>query len=133
MNVVHGDRWRVLPDEVLQYALGWYGQPIAPIEPELREKIDAAPRFAELRASGPPQPTLDELRERFDERDDDALILRYLIAAPFIEKMQAAGPVPRDFARFGDPALERVRGYLDERGLARLDVSTPDLTLALAR
>ena len=33
LNVVTGKRYSIVPDEVIQYALGYYGQTVAPIDP----------------------------------------------------------------------------------------------------
>ena len=35
LNIVTGERYSVVPDEVIQYACGFYGQPAGPIDPEV--------------------------------------------------------------------------------------------------
>jgi len=39
LNVIMGERYKVIPKEVRQYALGFYGRPPAPIDPEVQRKI----------------------------------------------------------------------------------------------
>ena len=34
LNIVSGERYAVIPDEVIQYAGGHYGEPVAPIDPK---------------------------------------------------------------------------------------------------
>jgi oxaloacetate decarboxylase alpha subunit len=37
LNVVTGQRWKVIPKEVKQYFLGYYGTPPAPLDPEVQK------------------------------------------------------------------------------------------------
>lgn len=39
VNVIHGERYKVVPDEVKKYALGYYGRLMAPIEAEILDRI----------------------------------------------------------------------------------------------
>ncbi len=39
LNVIMGERYKVVPKEVRQYVLGYYGRPPAPIDPEVQRKI----------------------------------------------------------------------------------------------
>jgi oxaloacetate decarboxylase alpha subunit len=133
MNVVNGERYRTIPDEVIQYACGYYGQPVAPIDGDVLDRIMSAPRAAEIRTSPPPQPTLEELRAQFGGVGDDELILRYLIAAPFIEKMKTAGPVPRDYPLMRDPNLERARELMTTSTARYLEIASSGLELELRR
>src|SRR4029077_20851732 len=38
LNVMQGERYRTVPDELRKYCLGYYGKPPAPIAPELMER-----------------------------------------------------------------------------------------------
>lgn len=133
MNIVNGERFKTIPDEVIQYACGHYGQPVAPIDPNILDRIMSAPHAKEIAAHPPPQPSLETLRAQFGGVDDDELILRYLIAQPFIEKMHAAGPVPRTFPTFLDPQLERVLDLMEDSTARHLQLSDAELKLELRR
>ncbi|MCA3134571.1 MAG: pyruvate carboxylase [Betaproteobacteria bacterium] len=133
MNVVNGERYRTIPDEVIQYACGWYGQPVAPIQADVLDRIMAAPRAAEIAASPPPEPSLEELRQRFGGASDEELLLRYMIAEPFIQKMKAAGPVPRDHPLMSSPALEQARALMDAGTARHLEVRAAGLSITLSR
>jgi oxaloacetate decarboxylase alpha subunit len=41
MNVMVGERWKVIPKEVRQYFLGYYGRTPAPVDPEIQKKATA--------------------------------------------------------------------------------------------
>ena len=133
MNVVTGKRYSVIPDEVIQYACGHYGQPVAPIDGNTLDKILSAPRAKEIQATPPPQPSLKELRQQFGNVSDDELILRYLIAAPFIEKMKQAGPVRRDSPQFKSSQLERVREMTTASAARMLELESEGLSVSLRR
>ena len=49
MNVTGAERYGVVPDELIRYALGRFGKPTVPIEPAVMEKIESLPRTRELR------------------------------------------------------------------------------------
>ncbi len=133
MNVVTGKRYSVIPDEVIQYACGHYGQPVAPIDGNTMDKIMSAPRAKEIKASPPPQPSLKELRQQFGNVSDDELLLRYLIAAPFIEKMKQAGPVRRDYPVLKSPQLEEARLLMSQSSARYLQIKDTGLALTLSR
>ncbi|MGQ0619270.1 MAG: hypothetical protein ACT4QA_05025 [Panacagrimonas sp.] len=116
MNVVKGQRYAIVPDEIVQYAAGLYGQPVSPIESNVLDRIMASPHARKLAAEPPEQPTLQELRKRHGTDDDDELILRALMPAADLKKMRDAGPLRRDyplyvFARACGDILADARGH----------------------
>jgi oxaloacetate decarboxylase alpha subunit len=111
LNVVTGERYGMVPDEVVAYAAGHYGEPPAPIEPAVLDRIMASPRAATVAGRPPEQPTLEELQARYGTLDADLLILRSLIPESDIAAMQAAGPVRRDFP-LTSPEVDEVRALM---------------------
>ena len=39
MNVIAGERWKMIPKEVKQYFMGYYGRTPAPVDPEIQKKV----------------------------------------------------------------------------------------------
>ncbi len=113
LNVVSGERYKLVPDQVVAYTAGHYGEPPAPIDPQVMERIMAADNAARVIAGPPEQPTLEELRERHGTGpgEDDLLILRALIPEPDIAAMQAAGPVARDYPLLS-AEVEEIRNLI---------------------
>jgi oxaloacetate decarboxylase alpha subunit len=133
LNVVTGDRYSIVPDEVVGYALGRYGEPPAPIDADVLDRIMAGKRAAEIAASIPEEPTLEELRARYGTgTDDDLLILRALLPEGDIEAMRAAGPPRRDFPLAG-PEIEEISTLIRTARLPYLRVSNPRFELELRR
>src|SRR3970282_866625 len=65
INVMLGNRYREVTDEVIQYTLGFWGEEQgAWMDREVRAKILDRPRARELARWTPPEPTVKEVRER---------------------------------------------------------------------
>jgi oxaloacetate decarboxylase alpha subunit len=112
LNIVTGDRYAMVPDEVVAYAAGHYGEPPAPIDPEVLDRIMSSRRAGEVAARPPEEPTLEELRARHGTgTDDDLLILRALMPEQDIAAMQAAGPVRRDYP-LASPEVAEIRALM---------------------
>jgi len=133
MNVINGARYAVVPDEVVQYAAGFYGQPVAPIDPQVLDRIMHSARAREIVSKPPEQPTLEELRKRYGTRDDDELILRALMPEADLAKMRAAGPLKRNFPLLQTPALLQVQRLMRIANLPFIEMSSDELSLTLRR
>jgi oxaloacetate decarboxylase alpha subunit len=134
LNVVTGNRYSLVPDEVVAYAAGHYGEPPAPIDPEVLDRIMHADNADRVVARPPEQPTLEELRARHGTGpdEDDLLILKALIPEPDIAAMQAAGPVRRDFPLV-PPQVEELRTLIRTVQSPYVRVSTEQWAMELRR
>lgn len=134
LNIVTGKRYSVVPDEVVQYAAGHYGEPVAPIDPDVMDRIMSTPRAKEVVASPPEQPDLAELRRRHGTgEDDDELILRALVPAADLDRMRKAGPVRRDFPMLASPEFDQVRRLLGVATAPLVQIRSSALDLTLRR
>ncbi len=133
LNVVTGKRYGTIPDEVVQYAAGYYGQTVAPIDPDILDRIMASPRAAEILAHPPEQPSLKELKQRYGTEDEDELMLRATVPATDIEKMRAAGPVKRTYPLLSSPELERVRQLMSMTQLPFIEIKSSGMNVSLRR
>ena len=124
MNVILGERYKVVSDEVIQYALGLWGQEeSASIDPNLRDRILGMPRARELAHWQPPQPSLEEVRRKFGAAiPDDELLLRYLAGEDEVAAMRAAprstkhvGPVHPVSYLVGELAKHAQCSYIQVR------------------
>ncbi len=95
MNVVSGERYKQVSDEVIQYAMGLWGEEeCSSIEANVRDRILDRPRAREISRWQPPQPSLGELRREYGGAgsSDDELLLRYFAGEDQVAAMRAAGP-----------------------------------------
>lgn len=133
LNVVTGQLYGTVPDEVVQYAAGFYGQPVAPIDPDVLDRIMASPRAKEVLAHPPEQPTIAELKKRHGTQDEDELILRCTVPEADIARMRAAGPVKRTYPLLSSPELEQVRRLMKFTSIPVIEVKSAALTVSLRR
>jgi oxaloacetate decarboxylase alpha subunit len=97
MNVISGERYSLVPNEVKKYVLGYYGSLLAPIDPELRELIIKNGASSIALEPAPIEPMLPDLRERYPDEDIDLLLLRAMFAGTQVDDMKktvAAGGNP---------------------------------------
>lgn len=133
LNMMSGDRYKTVPDEIVQYALGYYGSPAAPIDPNVLDRIMNSDRAAIVRANPPEQPSLQELHQRYGTTDDDELLLRVMIPKTDLERMHAAGPLKRDYPLLSSPELEAARRLMDLAQFPVVQLRSDDFALRLER
>jgi oxaloacetate decarboxylase alpha subunit len=96
MNIMSGERYKQVPDGVLQYVAGWFGKPNTPIDPGVLDKITSLPRSKEFIGKELAQPTVAEIRQQMGigpEVSDGEFLLRYSISDREVDEMLAAGPM----------------------------------------
>jgi oxaloacetate decarboxylase alpha subunit len=122
LNVIHGERYRHVPDEVKKYALGYYGKLLAPVDPNALDRIvkNGSPRIALQPA--PLEPGLARLRKQYPNASDDELALRSMYAGQQVDDMLAAGPMQTEYV-FEKPLVRLIR-ELAARRITRVHFST---------
>jgi oxaloacetate decarboxylase (Na+ extruding) subunit alpha len=95
-NVIDPERWANVSDETVRYFLGHYGDPPAPVDPEIAGKVLSRPQATKLRDLKPI--SLEGARERFGRRiSEEELLLRLTMPGEQVDAMVAA----RDKGRVG--------------------------------
>lgn len=77
MNVVSGERYKLIPNEIKDYVRGHYGQPPAPISKEMQEKIIGDEEVMTARPADFIEPELDKLGEeikKYAKSEEDVLL-----------------------------------------------------------
>jgi len=134
LNIVTGRRYGTVPDEVIQYAAGYYGEPPAPIDPQVMDRIMAAPRAKDIVENPPRQPSIEDLRRQHGTgEDDDELILRALVPAADIARMRKSGPPRKDYPTLSSPELDQVRKLMKTASSPYVRLHTEALDLTLRR
>jgi oxaloacetate decarboxylase alpha subunit len=131
MNVTGKERYGVVPDEVIRYALGKFGRPNVPITPEVMDRIDALPRTRELRAE-PGMAPLGELRKRIGSKlSDEEFLLRATMPAGQVDAMKAAGPAVRIYDPARAPVMDLIRQLTARRDIASICIEKSGFRLEL--
>ena len=100
MNVISGKRYQMVPDGIIQYVLGYFGETPAPVDPEILDRIHALPKTKKMVAEERSQPTLAELRKKINagpEVSDEEFLLRYSLKQTEVEEMLPAGPARTEY------------------------------------
>ena len=117
MNVTGEERWGVIPDEIIRFAIGKFGRPNAPVDPEVMDRIKANPRTKELEAETG-MADVKTLRKKLGENlSDEEFLLRATMPQNLVDAMQSAGPAERHY----DPQKVPLMNLLREV-LARTDI-----------
>jgi oxaloacetate decarboxylase alpha subunit len=132
MNVTNKERYSVIPDEVIRYALGRFGRPNVPIAPEVMDRIESLPRTRELRDE-PGMPPLQELRKRIgNSLGDEEFLLRATMPAGQVDAMKAAGPAVQIYDPNMVPVKNLIRQLTARGDLAYISVEKPGFRLELS-
>jgi oxaloacetate decarboxylase alpha subunit len=132
-NLLSAERYANVPDQVIRYALGKFGRPSAPLDPNVLDRIMSLARTRAIAREGA-MPELAELRRRFSPGlGDDEFLLRATIPSQQVDAMLAAGPAERRY----NPATRALQKLLRELAmrppLAELVVEKPGCRLRLRR
>lgn len=131
LNVTGAERYAVVPDEVVRYALGRFGRPNRPIDPQVLDRILSSPRAREL-AAEPPMAEPEELRRKLGPHlSDEELLLRATMPAEQVDAMQAAGPAATYYDPAQRPVMALLRGLLARTDLTRVSVEKAGIKLEL--
>jgi oxaloacetate decarboxylase (Na+ extruding) subunit alpha len=136
INVMVGERYKEVTDEVLLYALGaWGAEEADSIDANLKDRLLNKQRAKELAKLAPPAMSLRQFRARFGGAavsDDDAL-LNYFAGAEAVAAMRsgAANSQPLNTAT---PLLSLIEQILKRKNLSHVQIRHKDLRLnAVAR
>jgi oxaloacetate decarboxylase alpha subunit len=133
MNVTGRERYGVIPDEVIRYAIGRFGKPNVPIEAQVMDRIESSPRTRELRAE-PPMASLEELRRRIGRHlPDEEFLLRVTMPTGQVDAMLAAGPACRHYDPSAQPVMTLIRHLLARRDLWQVSLEKAGFRLELRR
>lgn len=114
LNVLHRERYKVVPNEVKKYALGYYGKLLAPVNPDALDRIIENGARSIAPNPQPLEPAVAALRKQYPDADDDERLLRFMYAGTQVDDMLAAGAMNLDY-HFEAPLTRLVRGLADRR------------------
>ena len=131
MNVMQGERYKTIPDEVTRYVLGRFGQPTMPMDRAVEARIRDTKRARELEDE-PHMASLDELRARIGRGySDEEFLLRAVMPSDQVDAMRAAGPARRGYDQKTRPVMALMQELTARKGLTSIRIEKPGLKLEL--
>jgi oxaloacetate decarboxylase alpha subunit len=130
LNVVNGERYRIIPDEIKKYALGYNGKLLAPIEPNVLDKIMRNGSQSIPPKPPAPEPGVPALRKKYPNMSDEERLLRHAYAGTQVDDMLAAGPIRTDYT-FETPLLKLLEDVLKRPKRARVYIETQAFRLEM--
>jgi oxaloacetate decarboxylase alpha subunit len=96
LNVLTGERYKVIPEEIRQYIRGYYGRPPAPIDPDVKRLAIGDEEPINCRPADLLEPAMDKAREELDglaRTEEDVLTYALFpqVARPFLERRAHGG------------------------------------------
>jgi oxaloacetate decarboxylase alpha subunit len=132
LNVVSGKRYGTVPDEVKMYALGHFGKLLAPVKPDVLDRIvENGSKTIPIELS-PPEPALPSMRKAYPTLNDDDLMLRYMFPGDEYESMKQAGPL-RMNAPGKSPVAELIKGLVTRDNLMQVIAQKGDTRISYTR
>ncbi len=96
LNVVLGERYKIIPAEIKNYVRGYYGRPPAPIDPAIKEKVIGDEEPIDCRPADLIPPGLEYARAEIgDLAESEEDVISYAlfpqVARPFLERRRQGG------------------------------------------
>ena len=135
INVIVGERYKEVTDQVIQYALGRWGKEGAlTMDPNVKDKILSRARAKELASIEPGEPSIKEVRNQIGGPgvSDEELLLRWVVHREDIETMRAAGPI-QEYLTAAHPLIMLLRELLEHDSSQEISMQNSELKLVLKR
>jgi oxaloacetate decarboxylase (Na+ extruding) subunit alpha len=135
INVIVGERYKEVTDQIIQYALGYWGKEGADLmAPEVKARIMDRPRAKEWADWLPPEPTVAEIRKKMDAEhvSDEELLLRWNLGVDEIEAMRAAG-APQEYLTARQPLVNLLDSLSKRTEYRQIVIQKGDMVLSLNR
>jgi len=135
LNVVTGDRYSLVPDEVIQYVLGHFGPLYQVADPAVMDRIMSSPRAKQFVGWVRPQPSLEEIRGTLGRHlSDEELLLRALHSGEEVDAMLAQKPNRIDPRYQSNTVVQHVEQLVAEsQSMRSVSVNTPEMSVTLRR
>ena len=113
LNVVQGERYKTIPDEIRKYARGYYGKVAAPMAPGFLERLNLkSSDFVKERPGEHIEPGLPKLRKELGPGASDGDLL---LAAFYDKDLLAPLKRPKPAYRFKTSPLHELVAWLGQR------------------
>ena len=135
INVIVGERYKEVTDQIIQYALGYWGREGAELlDPVIKAKILDRPRAREWSQWQPPEPSVAEVRKKMNAEgvSDEELLLRWNLSVEEIAAMRAAG-APKEYLTARRPLVNLIDALTKRTDYRQIVIQKGDMVVSLNR
>jgi oxaloacetate decarboxylase (Na+ extruding) subunit alpha len=134
INVIVGERYKEVPDQVIQYALGLWGkEAIEVMDKNIRDKILSRPRAKEWTHWEQPEPTLHEIRQKYGVNlSDEDLILNFFAGEDYVKALPNGGK-PREHLDATQPLVKIIEQLAKRKESNQVYVKQPGFTIKMEK
>ncbi|WP_206612114.1 pyruvate carboxylase subunit B [Aureimonas ureilytica] len=133
MNVISGERYGIVPNEIKKYVLGYYGKLLAPIAPDLRARIIANGASDIPLEPSLIEPMLPSLRKQYPDEDIDHLLLRAMFPGSQVDEMKKTVASHVSGGERQYPLLELVQSLYGKMSVGTTAVRSAELSISLKK
>ncbi len=133
LNVIHGERYRIVPNEIKKYALGYYGKLLAPVEPDILDRIVSNGSGNIALERKPLEPMLPIIRKRHPNADGDELLLRLSFDDAVLEPMRSNRPDYASWTIADKPIVHLLKEIAKRPAASRVFISQGNVSVELRR
>jgi oxaloacetate decarboxylase alpha subunit len=127
-NVIYGERYAIIPNEVKKYVLGYYGKLLGPVDPNVLDRIvENGAKDIPLKPN-PLEPLVPAMRKKFPSASDDELLLRVMFAGNQVDEMKKAAATRRPPQ---GNVLEALKTILAQKHKGHVSIKRGGLELSL--
>jgi oxaloacetate decarboxylase (Na+ extruding) subunit alpha len=134
INVIVGERYKEVPDQVIQYALGIWGKEGAELmDPQVKDKILNRPRAKEWTQWEQPDPSLRDVRQKYGVHlSDEDLILRYFAGEDYVKALENDGK-PKEYLDATQPLVKLIEQIAKRQESNQVYIKQPGFTVRMER
>jgi oxaloacetate decarboxylase alpha subunit len=135
INIMTGERYKEVTDQVIQFALGLWGKEGAEyMDKEVKAKILNRKRAREMESFEVPNTPLEEVRKQYGgtKISDEELIMRYYAGPEFVDALKDA-PMRKEYLDVRKPLVKLVEEIVKKSGPASVYIRRNDFSLTAAR
>jgi len=135
INIMTGERYKEVTDQVIQFALGLWGKEGAQyMDKAVQAKILDRKRAREMEKFQIPNTPLEEVRAQYGgaKVSDEELIMRYYAGPEFVDALKSAPP-RKEYLDARKPIVKLVEQLANQRDLGRVYIKKGDISISLRR
>jgi oxaloacetate decarboxylase alpha subunit len=135
INVIVGERYKEVTDQVIKFALGHAGAEGArDMDPNVKHKILDRPRAKEWAKWRPDDPSADDMRRRLNAEgtSDEELLLRWIVGKEDIDAMRAH-PRSLEYLNAEQPLVNLLHELSKRTDCCHIHVQRPGVSILLEK